>query len=341
MKKIAVALLALLLLVAILPACSSGPVLRVYNWEDYIDPAIIRDFTKDTGIRVKYINFTDNEIMYTQLKNPTGTYDVVFPSDYMIERMIREDMLAPLDYSAIPNFANLANFTCDRVFDEGNRYSVPYMWGTLGILYNKTKVTGDIDSWDCLWDETYRDQIIMINSYRDAIGIAMVRAGYPLNDWSDEGLAAAKAQLLQQRPLLQSYQLDMAKTLMKNNAAALAVVYSGDAATSISENDDLWYVTPKEGTNIWFDNMVVMKNSTMQAEAMQFIDYLCREDIAERNAAYIGYFSPIEGITEGLIEEGELPDLLPTEEQMENMDIFRDAGDRMAEFDKTWTAVKG
>ncbi|MCL2433700.1 MAG: ABC transporter substrate-binding protein [Clostridia bacterium] len=343
MKKLVIFALLLCILLPALSACGqSGPSLHVFNWHDYIDPAVLKEFTKETGIKVKYSRFDDNEKMYAKFTSGTSAYDVIFPSDYMIERMINNGELTELDYASLPNFKNLSNFTLNLPFDAENKYSVPYMWGTLGIVYNTEKVTGTPDSWEILWDSQYKDQIIMIDSVRDAFVPALLLCGYGINDFSDSALSAAKTKLEAQKPLLQSYQLDRAKDAMGRNKAAMAVMYSGDAATSVAKNQKLAYVTPKEGTNIWFDNMVIPQTSTMKDAAHQFIDFLCRQEIAEMNAAYIGYFSPVMGVTEQLIEDGDLPGLLPTMEQMANMEPFRDASDEQAtRLDEMWTQIKG
>nr|MDD6335517.1 ABC transporter substrate-binding protein [bacterium] len=342
MKK--VRLLALVLIIALLApfatACGqSGPVLRVFNWEDYIDPSVLKDFTKETGIQIKYIRFTTNEDMYAKLKMGTTEMDVAFPSDYMIERMANEDMLATLNRDNIPNFANLSEFVLNKGFDPDNAYSIPYMWGTLGILYDKTQVQKPVTSWDILWDKDYSGKILMIDSVRDAVGIALIMEGYSLNDFSDEAMEKAKQRLISQKPLLQAYSLDSAKDIMRRGAAAMAVVYSGDAVTAMGKNENLAYAVPEEGSNIWFDNMVVLKNSKMIPEAEQFINFLCREDIAKRNAEYIGYFSPVKGVTEGLVEDGTLPDILPAEDSYDTLEAFLDPGEDISKFDLLWTEL--
>jgi len=346
LKKSLVTLIVLALMaVVVLPllaGCTTGPVLRIFNWEDYIDPDVLTKFTKETGIKVKYVTITDNEKMYTKIKSG-AKYDVVFPSDYMIQRLIAEDLLAKVDTSKMTNFANVSDFTLGRDFDADNDYSVPYMWGTLGILYNTAKIA-EVTDFNALWDANHSGQIIMMDSVRDATAVALMLSGYTPNDITEASLAAAQTKLMEQKPLLMKYALDEAKNDMKRGNATMALVYSGDASTSILEAAEagitLDYVAP-EGTNIWFDNMVVPAASTMQDEAARFIDFMCREDIALMNAEYIGYFSPIGTITEDLIAAGDQPDLLPTQAERDLMVAFTDPSQALREaMDKMWTSVK-
>ena len=259
-------------------ACGGGGskvTLNVLNWGDYIDPELLRQFEDETGIAVKYTTMTSNEEMLVKLASADNIYDVCFPSDYLIEKLAADDLLYPINKANIPNLANIDPRFLDLSFDPGNTYSVPYMWGTVGILYNKTMVTDPVDSWNILWDEKYAGQILMYDSMRDTIGITLKKLGLDINTRSEADVLAAQDALIAQKPLVRAYLTDDIKMELINGSAAMGVVYSGDAVYCISENPDLAYVVPKEGSNVWFDNIIIPKSSQHTAEAEQFINFLC------------------------------------------------------------------
>lgn len=314
-------------------------VLRVYNWGDYIAPGVIEQFEEEENIRVIYEMFEQNEDMYTKIKNSNNSYDVLIPSDYMIERMIEEDMLAPIDFTGITNYENIDAEYKNLAFDPENKYSVPYMWGTVGILYNKTMVDGPIDSWASLWDPKYEKNIIMMNSQRDAIGTALKYLGYSLNDLDPRALDAAKAKLIEQCPLVLTWVVDEVKDKMIAGEAALALVYAGDAVYCKGFNSDLEYVIPKEGSNIFFDSMCIPKNCRNKAAAEKFINFMCRPDIAAQNAEYIGYSSPSTAARELMGEAGNDPTAYPDIAKY-NLEIFSSLGDKTKIYDEIWTEIK-
>lgn len=317
--------------------------LTVFNWYDYIDPAAIDMFEEETGIKVKYVNFTTNEEMYTKIEAGAGTYDVLFPSEYMIERMIANDLLAELDHSKIPNMANLRESMLNPSYDPGNKYSVTYMGGTLGILYNTDMVDEEITSWASLFDSKYAGSVIMMNSMRDTVGLALKYLGYSMNTRSEEELNAAKEILIQQKQnkIESGYLLDETKDKMVGNEAAMAVIYSGDAQYAIEKNDKLKYVVPEEGSNIWVDGMVIPKSSKNQEAAMEFINFMCREDIAQMNFEYIYYVSPIQQVIDNLSEEDAASDTVnPSDEVMARCEYFNDVSDCMTLYENAWMDVR-
>ena len=317
--------------------------LTVFNWYDYIDPAVIEMFEQETGIAVKYVNFTTNEEMYTKIEAGAGTYDVLFPSEYMIERMIKNDMLAELDLSAMPNFANVKENLKNPSYDPGNKHSVPYMWGTLGILYNTEMVSGEITSWSALFDPANAGKVVMMNSMRDTIGLALKHLGYSLNTRSEEEINAAKDILVKQKQdkIESGYLLDETKDKMVGNEAAIAVIYSGDAQYAIEKNDKLQYVVPEEGSNIWVDGMVVPKSSKNIEAAQKFIDFMCRPDVAQMNFDYIYYCSPIQAVADGLSEEDAASATInPSEEVMARCEYFNDVTDCMSLYENAWMEVR-
>ena len=294
---------------AVLSGCGRKADLYVYNWGEYMDPDVIRQFEEETGLKVNYDEFETNEDMYPKIETGAVSYDVICPSDYMIQRMIEEGLLAELNFNNIPNIKNIGAqyMESSREFDPENKYSVPYCWGTVGILYNKTIVTEPVDSWGILWDEKYKDNVLMQKSVRDAFGVTLKYLGYSLNTTDEAELEEAKNKLIEQRDkgLVQAYVVDQVRDKMIGNEAALGVIYSGEAIFTQRENPDLEYVVPKEGSNVWIDSWVIPKNAKNKDAAEQFINFLCRPDIALKNFEYITYSTPNEAARE-LIEDEDI-----------------------------------
>ena len=335
--------LVLLLAVVLLTACQQDErvVLNVYNWGDYIDESVIQEFEEKYNIRVNYDTFSTNEDMYVKIKAGGADYDVLFPSDYMIERMIKEDMLHKLDFDNIPNYKYIEGQFKNLEYDPQNEYSVPYMWGTVGILYNKTMVEEPVTSWQILWDQKYSKQILMLDSQRDSIGVALKMLGYDMNTRDLDELEAAKQALIEQKPLVLAYVGDDVKDKMIAGEAALAVVWSGDAVYMKWENPDLEYALPEEGSNLWVDAMVIPKTSKNKAEAELFINFMCDPEIAFKNTDYIGYSSPHSEAKKMLDPELlDDPAAYPDLEGLVNYDIFKDLADYLKVYDRIWTEVK-
>ncbi len=271
-----------------------GGKLYVYNWGEYIDDEVITMFEEETGIKVIYDMYETNEIMFAKLAQDTSAYDVVCPSDYMIQKLIKNDMIQKLNFDNIPNSVNIGKeyFESSQDFDPGNKYSVPYCWGTVGILYNKTMVDDVVDSWDILWDEKYNGQILMQDSVRDAFMVALIKNGFSLNSTDPSEIRIATDDLIAQKPLVQAYVVDQVRDKMIGGEAALGVIYSGEAIYTFRENPDLDYVVPKEGTNVWIDSWVVTKGAKNKENAEKWIDFMCRPDIALMNFDYITYSTP-------------------------------------------------
>lgn len=317
-------------------------VLNVYNWGEYIDQKVLSEFEKEYNVDVNYQNFASNEEMYVKLKNGESGYDVVFPSDYMIEKMIKEDMLAELNMDNIPNISNIDSRFLKMSFDPENKYSVPYFWGTLGILYDKTIVTDPVDSWDVLWNKKYSKQILMYDSQRDSLGVALIKQGYSINSTDEKELREAKDALLSQKPLILSYVGDQVIDMMIGGEAALAVVYSGDAVYCMEENENLEYVVPKEGSNLWIDGMVVPKSSTNKDLAESFINFMNDAEIAKLNTEYVGYATPNKE-TFNLIKDEEWTQhqaYSPSQEVLDRCEIFRDLGEYVDLYGIIWTEFK-
>lgn len=346
MKKVLSVLLLIALLlgsVGLLSACSNKETLIVYNWEDYIDPEVVTMFEEEYGVSVRYEKFTLNEHAYTEIKNG-GKFDIVIPSDYMIEQMIEEDMLAEIDVNSLENYKYIDDSFKNLAYDKDNKYSVPYMWGTIGILYNTEMVTEEVKSWNILWDEKYKGQILMQDSERDCFAAALAKNGLSINTTDDAELTKAKNDLLAQKPLVYGYYVDETKELMANNAAALAVMWSGDAAYAMEKNDKLDYALPEEGTNKWFDSIVVPKNAPNKELAMKFIDFLCRPDIAAKNVEYIYYSTPNKGAEEYLDEEMLNDHVIfpPDMDYINNKcEVMKNLGADRQKYLDMWSEIKG
>lgn len=343
MKKLLALVLSLLLVLPLFPTAQAEGVVRVFNWEDYINEDAIKLFEKETGIKVDYMRFTTNEDMLVQVRTSPNAFDVVFPSDYVIERLIKEDLLFPLDYSKLPNASQLTDWLKDPSYDPNDVHSIPYMWGTVGILYDTTKVKGPIDSWSALFDPQYKGEIFMLDSIRDSLGLALKYLGYSMNTRDPKQLAEAAQLLIKQKAdgLVKAYQVDETKDKMVSGEGILGVVWSGDAQYAIDLNDKLAYVVPKEGSNVWVDGMVIPKGAQNIDNAHKFIDFLCRPDIAKMNCDHINYSSPNKGGIELMGEEYTGNSILnPSEETLKSCEFFHDIQDFLTIYNTLWSKVK-
>lgn len=267
----------------------------VYNWGEYIDPSVVKEFEKETGIEVVYDEFESNEIMYSKVASDNAAYDVICPSDYMIAKMKKEDMLQTLEWDKMPNAKNNMDpkyMKAAQNFDPGNKYACPNFCGTVGILYNKTMVKEPVDSWNILWDKKYKGQILMQDSVRDAFMVALAKDGDSINSTDPKELKKAADQLIDQKPLVQAYVVDQVRDKMIGGEAALGVIYSGEVLYTQRENPNLEYVIPKEGSNVWIDGWCITKNARHKANAEKWINFLARKDIAVKNFEYVTYTTP-------------------------------------------------
>jgi spermidine/putrescine-binding protein len=347
MKKkviLLVCLVVLVLLVALLPMGSMAEgVVNVYNWEDYINPKSLELFTQETGITVNYMNFTTNEDMMVQVRNSPSSFDVVFPSDYCVERLIEENLLEEIDFANVPNRQYIDPNLMNPAYDPQNLYSVPYTWGTVGILYNTKLVDEPITSWSSLFDTKYVNNVFMMDSIRDSMGITLKYLGYSMNTRDPLEMNAAKETLIQQKKdgIVKAYQVDETKDKMVAGEAALAVMWSGDAQYSIDLNSDLAYVVPSEGSNIWIDPMVIPKGAKNKANAEAFINFMCRPDIAQLNCNEIWYSTPNVEAVKLMGEEytGNLT-MNPTQDIVDRCEFFNDIEDVIQIYNAMWLEVK-
>lgn len=307
MKRFLTALAALLLVVTLLPvmptptASAEDITINVYNWgqyisdgtDDYID--VNAAFTEATGIKVNYMTFDSNETMYTKLKTGGSSYDVIIPSDYMIARLIEEDMLEELNFDNIPNYKLIGEGYKNTAYDPENKYSVPYTWGTVGIIYNSKYVDeADIGSWDLLWNKDYSGKILMFNNPRDSFAIAELLLGIDVNAQDEDSLRSAAYKLIEQKPLVQSYVMDEIFGKMEREEAWIAPYYAGDYLLMAGENPDLRFYFPKEGYNLFIDAACIPKGCQHKEAAEAYINFLCSPEISGENLDYLGYSTPIE-----------------------------------------------
>jgi len=306
-----------------------GITLNVANWgeymsvndEDYLD--VNKAFEKLTGVEVNYKTVSTNEELYAKLIGGGADYDVIIPSDYMISRMTGEGMLQKLNFNNIPNLKYIGDDFKNPEYDSKNEYSVPYMWGVVCLIYNTKKVTEPIDSWNALWDEKYKNDILMFNNPRDAFGIALTKLGYSQNTTDEKELREAAEELKKQKSLVQAYVMDEIFDKMEGGSAAIAPYYAGDAITMVADNPDLAYVIPKEGTNRFVDAMCIPSVAKNKDVAEMYINFLCETDIAFANADYIGYSTPQTEAFKLLDEETQNNEIqYPSEEVLSNTEVF-------------------
>lgn len=327
-----------------------GISINVYNWGEYISDGsdegtlnVNAEFTKLTGIKVNYTNYATNEELYAKLKGGGASYDIIIPSDYMISRMIKEEMILPLDMNNIPNYKYIGEAYKNQAFDPENEYSVPYFWGTVGIIYDTTLIEEENIDWDILWNEDYADRILMFDNPRDAFAIAELRLGYSLNTEDEKELEAAAELLKEQKKVVQAYVMDEIFDKMGAGEALIAPYYAGDAVTLMAEYEDLGFVIPESGTNLFIDGICIPKGAKQKEAAEMYINFLCEPDIAYSNTYYVGYSTPNTAAYEMLDEETKNDGIsyLPDEYLMSNTTVFRNLSDEANQkMQDLWTELK-
>lgn len=280
-------------------AADTGVTINVYNWGQYISDGtdgyldVNAAFTEATGIEVNYMTFDTNESLYTKLKTGGSSYDIIVPSDYMAGRLIDEGLVQPLDFSNIPNYQYINEAYKNTAYDPNNAYSVPYTWGTVGVIYNKKYVDeADIGSWDLLWNEKYAGKILMFDNNRDAFAIAESRLGYSLNTTDSVALTACAELLKQQKPVVQQYVMDQIFDKMTREEAWIAPYYAGDYLTMLEDNPDLGFYFPQEGFNLFIDCLMIPSSAEHKAEAEAYINFLLSPEVCGENLDYLGYSAP-------------------------------------------------
>ncbi len=325
-----------------------GVTINVYNWGEYIANGtdgsldINAEFTRRTGIRVNYTTFDSNESLYSKLVGGGADYDIIIPSDYMVSRLIHENMLAELDFSNIPNYQYIDDSFRNADYDPENRFSVPYTWGVVGLFYNTDYIEEEITSWSSLWDDRYAGKILMFDNPRDSFAIAQLLLGQSLNTVEESDWLEAAALLKQQKPLVQAYVMDRIFDKMESEEAWIAPYYSGDAAILVDNSDNIRFVVPKEGTNYFVDAMCIPATSSHKAEAEAYINFLCDPEIAGANMDYVGYSTPETAAKAYMDPEMvESPVHYPDEEILARTQVFVNLPENTGKLiDKLWAEAK-
>ncbi|MFA7550384.1 MAG: spermidine/putrescine ABC transporter substrate-binding protein [Sedimentibacter sp.] len=337
-------LIAAVLIMVLIAAtgCSSEEkqTLNVLNYDIYIDKSLLKEFEEANNITIKYDTYSTPEEMYIKVKSGASKYDLIISSEYMIERMINENLVNKLNFDNIPNYKYIGEDFKNHVYDPTNEYSVPYFWGTLGILYNKTTVDASSVSWAMLWDETHAQRIIMMDSQRDSFAAALKLLGYSLNTVDENELDEAKALLIEQRPLVMAYLTDGSPDIMINEEADIALVWSGEAVSAMTENENLDFVIPKEGSNIWIDAMIIPSTTEKQELAEKLIDFLCSTDATLRNIDEVWYSTvhteAIKQVDEELLSN---PAFNIPQDDIDKMEMLRDPKEFIELYSERWTEL--
>lgn len=329
---------------------NDGLSINVYNWGEYIPDgseegtlSLNDEFTRLTGIRVNYSTYATNEELYAKLKGGGSSYDVIVPSDYMISRMIKEDMLETLDFSNIPNYKNIMQKFLSPEYDPQAEYSVPYTWGTVGIIYDKTALDGEDIGWDILWDEQYTDSVLMFDNPRDAFAIAENLLGISLNSEDTDELKRAAEKLTDQKKIVQAYVMDEIFDKMGAGEAIIAPYYAGDAVTLMDDFENLGFVIPESGTNLFIDAMCIPRGSRNKEAAEMYINFMCEADAAYAVSDFIGYSTPNQKAYEMLDDEVKNDGISYPDDDFiaEKTTIFRNLSDEANLTMQTlWTEMK-
>lgn len=340
-KRLLIAVILVMILVAV-TGCNSEKkeTLSVLNYDIYIDKDLLKEFEEANDVKIKYDTYATPEEMYIKAKAGASNYDLIISSEYMIERMINEGMVNKLNFDNIPNYKYIDEDFKNHPYDPNNEYSVPYFWGTLGILYNKETVDATSDSWEMLWDENHSQRIIMMDSQRDSFGAALKLLGYSMNTVNEKELDEAKDLLIKQKPLVMAYITDGAPDIMINEEADMALVWSGEAVSAMVENENLGFVIPKEGSNIWIDAMFIPNTTKNQPLAENFIDFLCSTEATLSNIDEVWYSTvhteALELVNEELLNNSAFN--IP-EEDIDKMEMFRDPKEFIDMYTNRWTEI--
>lgn len=303
-------------------------VITVYNWGEYMDPDLLKQFEEETGIKVIYETFDSNEAMIAKIEQGGTSYDISMPSEYTVEMMAEKDLLLPLDHSLLPNLQHIDPYFLNLPFDPNNRYSLPYFWGTVGIAFNPTLLEGQtFETWDDLWAPSLKQEIVLVDSARETIGMGLNSLGYSLNSTDLGELRKATDKLKRLSPNVKAVIGDEVTQLMVNGEAAVALTWSGQAADMMYENEDIDYSVPEEGSNLWFDNMVIPRTAKNIEGAHAFINFMMDPEVAAQNADYVGYSTP--NLTALDLMDPEVTKderFYPDEETREHLEVYKNLG---------------
>ena len=318
--------------------------LTVFNYSMYIDPSVLEKFTKETGIEIRYEEATTPEELYTKYSSKAISYDVLCTSDYMLKRLIDEGQAQSIDFSSMENFKNIdpEYLKLSETFDPGNVYCVPYFYGTVGILYNTKMVKEPVTGWDALFNGQYSGQIIMQDSMRDSFMVALKYLGYSLNTMDENEIREAADLLKKQKSEVDSYLVDEVRDEIVAENDIMGVIYSGEAHIGKEYNEDLAYIIPKEGSNLWIDSWMITKECKNKEAAEKFLDFLCREDIAKANFEYVCYSSPNMAVVESMDDQYKSDNaIFPPEESVNNCEVYLALDEKTtALYNELWKEIK-
>ncbi|HCM88554.1 MULTISPECIES: ABC transporter substrate-binding protein [Vagococcus] len=312
---------------------SGAKVLTIYNWGDYIDPTLLKKFEKEYGYKVIYETFDSNEAMLTKVEQGGTAYDIAIPSEYMIQKMMKQNLLLKLDHSKIKGLETIDSTFLDLPFDKKNQYSIPYFWGTLGIIYNDKFIKEEeMQHWDDLWKPELKNNVMLIDGAREVIGLALNSNGHSLNSKTDNELDQASEKLTGMTDNVKAIVADEIKMYMINEESATAVTFSGEAREMLDNNEHLHYVIPEEGSNLWFDNIVIPKTAKNIDGAYDFINFMLEPENAATNSEYIGYSTPNKEAKKLLPKEiTEDEQFYPDQDTMKNLEVYQDLGPKYLE----------
>lgn len=323
---------------------AGSDVLTVYNWGEYIDPTLLKKFEKETGIHVVYETFDSNEAMITKVEQGGTNYDIAVPSEYTIEQMKEKNLLLKVDHDKIPNLKNIDQDFLDLDFDKNNEYSIPYFWGTVGVVYNPKMLQKDLDfsSWDQLWDPSLKGKVLLVDSAREVMGMSLNSMNLSLNSKDSNELNKATDKLIDLSPNVKAVIGDEVTQLMVNGDASVALTWSGQAADMMYDNEDLTYAVPKEGSNLWFDNMVIPKTSKNVEGAHKFMNFMLDPENAAQNADYVGYSTPNKAALDLLDKEVTSDErYYPSAEVRKNLHVYQNLGkEKIGEYNELFLKFK-
>jgi spermidine/putrescine transport system substrate-binding protein len=315
--------------------------LNVYNWSSYIGETTIKDFEKEFDLKVNYDNYSSNEELFAKLQTGVAGYDVIFPSDYMVKIMIDQKLLADINIENIPNYRNIDKKFINLPFDPGNKYSIPYQWGTTGLGINISEISENVTNWDILWNEKYKGRITMLNDMRFGLVPALKKSGYSINTTNSTQLEEAKQLMTKQKVLVKAYSSDTYIDMLKSGDAWISYGYSGDIYQVANNNQDVIYVIPQEGTNVWIDNMCIPINAPHKYTAEVFINYILEPKVSAGISNFTSYSSPNREARKYIKPEIlNDPGIYPSEEVLEKCEFLQDVGEATKLYDRIWAEIK-
>jgi spermidine/putrescine-binding protein len=344
----------ILVIVILVAACGgaskqASTELNLYAWSEYIPQALLDGFTKETGIKVNYDTYSSNEELMAKLQAGASGYDVIIPSDYTVVILSKQGLLDELDLNQIPNFANVSDQFKNPYYDPGNKYSVPYQWGTVGLVYNKDDVPNPPKKWADLWDPAYKDRVVLLDDEREVIGMVLMTLGYDKNSTDPKQLDEAKAKLMELKPNVKLYDSDSPKTALLAGEVWLGQTWNGEASIAHNENPSIDYVCPEEGCGIWVDNLSIPKNAPHKDAALKFLNYVLKPEASIAITTEFPYSNPNKAALDLMKTQDpaayeaymNFSATNPSAQDIQNAQPVKDIGDATALWDKIWTEVKG